>query len=121
MDLSQALNPKTWRKVGAISVGLAALMAVFGAATGILRDTVLHMAILMSPDVADRATPERAGPFCMVYWLVFALLILIALYMAFLDIRYIRLMYAVEKRKLFQASMGEDLLGMEVPKDEDKE
>ena len=53
----------------------------------------------------------------MVYWLVFLLLILIVLYMAFLDIRHVRLMYALEKRKLFQLSMGEDVPGGRPVKD----
>lgn len=100
------LNQSTWRKAGATTIGLAALMAVYAAAGGVLRDSVIHMARLVSEEASGQVTTSRPLLFCVVYWFVFAVLILISMYMAALDIRFNRLQYALEKRALIRESLS---------------
>ncbi len=46
-----------------------------------------------------------AGPvFLLVYWSVFLVLLLVALYIVMLDIRYIRLEYALGEREIFRST-----------------
>ena len=87
-------------------VVLAALMAVYAVAGGVLRDSAIHLARFAPEDAAEQTTASRPGIFCLVYWLVFSLLILMSLYLALLDIRFIRLQYALEKQALIRASLG---------------
>ena len=75
-----------WRTVGAVAIGGAAIMAWFGVEWEPLR----HSALL----------------FC-AYWGGFLLLFLASVYIAVLDIRYIRMQYAVERRNLFRQTIGE--------------
>lgn len=99
------LNQSTWRKAGAVTIGLAALMAVYAAAGGVLRDSAIHMARLVSNEASGQVAASRPLLFCAIYWLIFCLLIAIALYFAALDVRFIRLQYALEKKALIHQSL----------------
>jgi len=55
--------------------------------------------------------PSIAGPgaglrFIVIYWAVFVLFILLALYMALLDLKYIRLQYHLAERELYEQTLG---------------
>lgn len=100
------LNQSTWRKAGAVTIALAALMAVYAAVGGVLRDSVIHMARLFSDEASGQVTASRPLLFCFVYWSVFALLILISFYLAALDFRFIRLQYVLERKTLIEESLS---------------
>ena len=52
---------------------------------------------------------RAAAPFWMiVYWSVFSLFLIAALVCVFLDMRYIRLEYALGKRDIFESTIGEE-------------
>ncbi len=106
MNDKRLLEQSTWRKVGAISVALAALMAVYAVAGGVARDSVIHLSRFVSENAAEQTTASRPGFFCLVYWLIFSLLILMSLYMAVLDIRFIRLKFALEKQALIRENLA---------------
>jgi len=101
------LNQSTWRKAGAATIALAALMAVYAALGDVLRDSVTHMARLVSEEAMGDATTSRPLLFCVLYWSVFALLILSSFYFAALDIRFVRLQYVLEKKALIQESLSD--------------
>ncbi len=100
------LNQSTWRKAGAVTIALAALMAVYAAAGGVLRDSVIHMTRLVSEEASGQLTVDRPLLFCVLYWLVFALLILVSFYLAALDYRFIRLQFTLEKKALIDESLS---------------
>ena len=104
------LNQSTWRRIGAATISLAALMAVYAVAGGILRDTALHLARMFSEQAAQEATADKTFLFCLTYWIIFSLLTLSSLYMAVLDIRFIRLQFALEKRELLRENLGDAAL-----------
>lgn len=106
MNDKKLLDQSTCRKVGLIAVGLAALMAVYAVAGGVLRDSVTHLSRFVSEDAVEQTTAGRPGLFCLVYWLMFSLLILISLYLAVLDIRFIRLKFALEKQALVRENLA---------------
>lgn len=81
------LSQTVWRLVGGGAIGAAALLAWFGADAAIVRKSVWHMAIF-------------AG-------LVLTCLC-VAGYTALLDIRYIRLQYALARRQAFLQTLGEE-------------
>jgi len=49
---------------------------------------------------------EKPLWFLLVYWGIFVLALFVALYMALLDIRYIRLLYLLEEREIFENTIG---------------
>ncbi len=106
---TDVLNQSVWRRAGAVAVTIAALLAVAAVPTGILRSTVIHFLNLTMGDVPADITATAPLLVCVLYWVVFLIALGASLYMAFLDIRYIRLQYALEKQRLFQQSLGEDL------------
>lgn len=118
MDVKNLLKQSNWRKIGAGTILLAALMALYSVPGGVLHDSVIHLTGLFSEQVADRSEANRSIQFCFLYWAVFALLIFASLYMAMLDLRFIRLQYDLEKQKLFHQTMGEDGLDP-TPREED--
>ena len=97
-------DQKMWRKWGAIAVFGAGGMAWYAIDANILRDTVAHLAGRFMEEATEVATGTSLA-FCLAYWLVFTLLILSAFYAAFLDIRYLRLQYAVGKRELLRDTL----------------
>lgn len=88
-----------------MTIALAALMAVYAAAGGVLRDSAIHMARLISQEASGQVTASRPLLFCLIYWLIFSLLILISLYLAVLDFRFIRFQYALERKALINQSL----------------
>ena len=46
--------------------------------------------------------------FLCVYWGAFVLVLLVAFYAVLLDVRYIRLQYALEQRAIFEDTLGSD-------------
>ena len=46
--------------------------------------------------------------YALIYWSVFLLLLAVALFIVILDIRYIRLQYAVAKRELLRQTLGDE-------------
>ena len=101
------LKQSTWRKAGAGTVLGAAAMAVLSVPSEILRDTVVRMTQLASAEAADIAVRH---PWWVIipYWLLFTLLILLSLYFAALDLRFIRLQYALEKRRIVQDTLNSE-------------
>jgi len=79
-------QPK-WRKYGLMCIGGAALMAWGGVGWQPLRESVL---------------------FFFLYWGAFFCLFLAAVYIAILDIRYVRMEYAIAKRELFKDTLGDE-------------
>lgn len=92
--------------MGLLSILGATLMAIYAGTSGLLRDTVIHGARLFSGDDLDLPEAESNLWLCLVYWAFFGCTILVALYMALLDIRYIRLEYALARQRLFQDSLS---------------
>ena len=83
------LEQRTWRKVGGISILGAAFMAWYGSVN---------------------VTGDAPRGCFLVYWLVFLLLFVIALYMALLDLRYIRMRYLMEERELYIKTMADEAI-----------
>ena len=96
------LNQSTWRRAGAATIALAALMAVYAVIGGVLRDSAIHMARMFSNQVAEETLAESSFLFCLLYWIFVVLLLLASLYMAILDIRFIRLQFALGKQALMK-------------------
>ena len=92
-----------------IAIGIAALMAGASIWTGILRDTAIHITDLFSRELPENLVAESSAVFCILYWSVFVAALVAAVYLAFIDIRFIRLQYALEKQQLFKQSLGDDL------------
>ena len=76
-----------WRVGGVICIVLAGLMAYVG---------------------MDAAFVRRSPHIFCVYWGVFLILFLAALFCAWLDMRYIRAEYAIGKRDVFQDTLGDE-------------
>ncbi len=79
------MNQRTWRIAGGLAIGLSALLALFG---------------------DDTFRGERHLGFLIVYWGLFLLCLLVALFAVVLDLRYIRAQYAVEQRDAFRDTLG---------------
>ncbi len=78
-------NQRIWRTVGAAALAIAGVMAWYG-------------------DTLTAGAGEARYVFA--YWAALLLFVLLALYMAFIDIRYIRLQYRLEQRDLFTKTLG---------------
>ncbi|NUM53058.1 MAG: hypothetical protein HUU46_05390 [Candidatus Hydrogenedentes bacterium] len=76
-----------WRVAGAILIVISGGMAFFG-----VRLPILH---------------ESRAAF-LVYWLVFLVALIAAIYCALLDLRYIRVRMAMEERELFRDTLGDE-------------
>lgn len=98
-----------WRLAGMVSLAIAGLMAAGSVWTGILRDTVVHTVRLSAGEVPGGVDADTALAVCIVYWLIFLAALFTAFFMAFLDVRYTRLQFALEQQRLFQQSLGDDL------------
>lgn len=107
---TDVFNQSVWRRIGAVSITIAAVLAVVAVPSGILRDSVIHVVRLSGGHVPNDVTASTTVTLCLLYWLVFLGALFTALYMAFLDIRYIRLQYAIEKQRLFHQSLGDGLI-----------
>lgn len=98
---------RQWRIAGAFTLLTAAAMAVYAVISDILRHSVMVVVGLTSDRVAEAAHEIARWPLA-VFWLSFALLIVFALYLAALDIRYIRLQYAAERRSILQRTLQDE-------------
>lgn len=99
------VNQRGWRTAGVVVLAAAGLMAWYAADSGLLRDTALRL----FGSLADKAleTPSASLGFVLVYWGIFAVVILVALYLALIDVRYIRLRHALERRELVREASAE--------------
>lgn len=100
-----------WRRAGTIAIALAGVLALGSVWSSILRDTAIHTVSIFSVELPDGVAAQTPILVCAVYWLVFLVALVVALYMAVLDIRYIRLQYALEQRQLYQSSLGDEITG----------
>ncbi len=76
-----------WRLLGVGCLGGAALMAWHGASAAVTASSIWHL---------------------LGYWGIFLVLIAVAAYTVVLDIRYIRLQYAIGRRRLFLQTLGSE-------------
>ncbi|MBP8128026.1 MAG: hypothetical protein KA184_00485 [Candidatus Hydrogenedentes bacterium] len=76
---------RKWRLTGALALALSALMAGYGVAYLGFSGSVLVL---------------------LVYWGIFLLCLIVAFLMALLDMRYIRVQYALEQRRIFVETLG---------------
>lgn len=82
------MSPQTkWRIAGAVCIIIAAAMAFGGA------------------QIDWEAVGIR---FMIIYWLLFMLAFVAALYCAVVDIKYINLQYAADKRAAFRETLGSE-------------
>ncbi|MCP4645146.1 MAG: hypothetical protein GY851_32190 [bacterium] len=83
------LTQRRWRIVGGVCLGGAACMAWYGLHWTELRETLWMFAA---------------------YWGVFTVLLLTSVYMAMLDLRYIRVDYFTAERDVFLDTLGDETL-----------
>jgi hypothetical protein len=98
-----------WRRIGIGAITIAALMAVASVPTDVLHDTVVHVVRMSGGEIPEDVTYSTPAFVCGIYWMVFLGALLTALYMAMLDMRFIRLNYALERHVLFRQALGDDL------------
>ena len=99
------VNQRGWRRGGVVVLVAAGLMAWYAADSGVLRDTALHLSGLLSDKTLE--TPSASLGFVLGYWGIFAAVILVALYLALIDVRFIRLRHALERRELVREASAE--------------
>ena len=97
------------RRVGIVALAIAGGMAVASAPLGVLHDSVVHAVRITGSKVPDTVTYSIAAWVCVAYWLIWFAALITAVYMAFLDFRFIRLRYALESKALFRQSLGDKL------------
>jgi hypothetical protein len=81
------LTQRVWRIAGAVAIAGSALMAWYGVRLPVLRESPVYF---------------------LIYWGIFLVLLLAAVYCALLDIRYIRAEYAVQQRQVFRETLGDE-------------
>lgn len=81
------LTQRKWRTVGAVALAIAGGMALYG---------------------GGEVTEETSRVYLLVYWSVFLACFVVALYMAYLDLRYIRLQYLLSERDLYLETLGDE-------------
>lgn len=79
------ITQRTWRIAGAVCLTLCALMAWYGVPLIRAQTSVL---------------------FLILYWGAFLVLLIGAFVMALLDLRYIRVLHALEQRRIFHETIG---------------
>ncbi|GMW03428.1 MAG: hypothetical protein AMXMBFR84_45620 [Candidatus Hydrogenedentota bacterium] len=80
------VKQKHWRITGLASLGVCALMAFTATEWPFLRESLLWFTL---------------------YWLGFLLALLVTFYCVLLDIRYIRASFALERRDIFNETLGD--------------
>lgn len=98
-----------WRQIGLGAITISALMAVASVPLEILHDSVVHLVRMSGGEIPEDVTWSTPAFVCAIYWMIFLLTLLTALYMAALDMRFIRLNYALERHVLFRQALGDDL------------
>lgn len=78
-------------------------MAIYAAMTDLMRDTLIFILRPFS-EPTDELNPAYALWFCVAYWTIFGACLFVTLYIAVLDIRYIRMQFAMEKKALVKQS-----------------
>ena len=96
-----------WRAAGGFVLLAASAMAVYAVISDLLRNTVMIIVATSSEKVAEAASSIPRTPIIL-FWVVFAVLIVFALYLAALDIRYIRLQYAEERRLILRHTLQDE-------------
>lgn len=76
-----------WRIIGGVALGVSALMALVGVHWQWLRHSLMVLAV---------------------YWAVFFVFFAVAIFCAILDVRYIRMEYALGKKELFRETLGDE-------------
>ena len=101
------VKQKHWRIAGAVSLLIAGVLAIMAASTNLLRDSILSVALSFSDKTAE-TSPTFPIYIYIAYWGFFVLSLLVAFYMVMLDLRYIRLNYVLEKRRLIKDSWEDE-------------
>ena len=81
------MNQRTWRIIGGVCILACGFMAWYG---------------------ADFFDPPRSPAFLAGYWGMFVLLLIVAMYMVVLDMRYIRLEYQLGRRDIYHETLGDE-------------
>lgn len=99
------VDQKTWRMAGVVVLVMAGLMAWYAMDSGLLRDSVLHLSSVFT----DRSLEEPGATlsFVILYWGVFGVAIFAAIFLALIDIRFIRLRHALERRDLLREAVSQ--------------
>ncbi|HUW60800.1 MAG TPA: hypothetical protein VMZ06_07305 [Candidatus Bathyarchaeia archaeon] len=84
---SPILSQRQWRKAGLGAIAACALLAWVGAKAHFFLDSPI---------------------LCILYWGVFVVLMALTFFIVWLDIRYIRLQYALERRNVFRETLGDE-------------
>ena len=84
---SPILRQRQWRKAGALTIAVCTLLAWVGAKA--------HF-FLESPVL------------CILYWGLFLVLMALIFLIVWLDVRYIRFQYALERRNVFRETLGDE-------------
>ena len=100
---------KWCRRTGIVSLSIAGAMAIASLPTGVLHDSVVYTVSITGHEIPETVDVSIAGYVCAGYWAFCFGAILVALYMAILDFRFIRLRFALESKALFRQSLGDDL------------
>ena len=79
------ISQRTWRITGVVCLAVDALLVWYGVSYLRFNAPVW---------------------FLLVYWTIFLVLLIAAFVMAMLDLRYIRLLYALEQRRIFHETIG---------------
>lgn len=81
------ISQRRWRVIGGLALASSAAMMIFSLQIEALRNSQLLF---------------------WAYWLVFLVCLIIAVFCAFLDLRYIRMQQAIAERELFRETLGEE-------------
>lgn len=81
------INQRMWRIVGGIAILACVFMAWYG---------------------GENLSRNHSPMFLLIYWGIFMLLLLVAMYVVLLDIRYIRLQYTLGARDIFDNTLGSE-------------
>ena len=75
-----------WRIAGGLAVALATLLVWYG---------------------VEYVNKSTSPLYLFIYWSIFVVCILVAFYCVLLDIRFIRVQFAMERRRIFQDTVGD--------------
>ena len=105
-DRKPLLTQARWRLLGSLTIGGSLLMAAYAVSTDILRESALYF-VSIAYDEARESADTQAASGHFVFWGLFVFLILASVYLAMLDMRYIRLQYLLQKREIFGQTLGD--------------
>jgi hypothetical protein len=98
---------KYWRRIASGSLCAMAVMAIYAAATNILRDTLIFFARTLNEN-ANELTTQHSFLFCFTYWAIFNVLLFVTLYIAVMDFRFIRMQFAMKKKALVREAWEDE-------------